>query len=37
MPLRIIYGKSGTGKSKFIYNEINEKIKEKNKIYIITP
>ena len=39
MPLRIIYGKSGTGKSYFIYNEINEKIKqnEKNKIYIITP
>ena len=39
MPLRIIYGKSGTGKSNFIYNEINEKIKhnEKNKIYIITP
>ena len=27
MPLRIIYGKSGTGKSYFIYNEINEKIK----------
>ena len=22
MPLRIIYGKSGTGKSNFIYNEI---------------
>ena len=39
MPLRIIYGKSGTGKSCFIYNEIDEKIKqnEKNKIYIITP
>ena len=39
MPLRIIYGKSGTGKSNFIYNEINEKIKqnEKSKIYIITP
>ena len=39
MPLRIIYGKAGTGKSSFIYNEINEKIKqnEKSKIYIITP
>ena len=39
MPLRIIYGKSGTGKSNFIYNDIIEKIKqnEKNKIYIITP
>lgn len=39
MSLRIIYGKAGTGKSNFIFNEINEKIKsgEKNKIYIITP
>ena len=39
MGLRIIYGKSGSGKSEYIYNEINEKIKnnEKNKIYIITP
>ena len=37
MSLRIIYGKAGTGKSEFIYKEINEKIKEKNKIYIITP
>ena len=39
MPLRIIYGKSGTGKSSYIYNEISEKIKqnEKSKIYIVTP
>ena len=37
MSLRIIYGKAGTGKSEFIYKEINEKLKEKNKIYIITP
>ena len=39
MSLRIIYGKAGTGKSNFIFEEINEKIKsgEKNKIYIITP
>lgn len=39
MSLRIIYGKAGSGKSNFIFNEINEKIKagEKNKIYIITP
>ncbi len=36
MALRIIYGKSGSGKSEFIYNEING-LKEKNKIYIITP
>ena len=38
MGLRIIYGKAGTGKSQYIYNEINETIKtEKNKKYIITP
>ena len=39
MPLRIVYGKAGTGKSNFIFEEINKKIKngEKNKIYIITP
>ena len=39
MGLRIIYGKSGTGKSEYIYKEINERIKnnEDNKIYIITP
>ena len=39
MSLRIIYGKSGTGKSEFIFNEINKKLEEneKCKIYIITP
>ena len=39
MSLRIIYGKAGTGKSKFIYDDIENIIKEgiKNKIYIITP
>lgn len=39
MGLRIIYGRAGSGKSKYIYNEINEKIKNKEnkKIYIITP
>ncbi len=39
MGLRIIYGKAGSGKSEFIYKEINERItsKEKNKIFIITP
>ena len=38
MSLRIIYGKSGTGKSTYICNEIAEKIKSVNrKIYIITP
>lgn len=39
MSLRIVYGKAGSGKSSFIFEEINKKIKnnEKNKIYIITP
>ena len=38
MSLRIIYGKSGTGKSTYIFNEIADKIKQSNrKIYIITP
>lgn len=39
MSLRIVYGKAGTGKSKFIFDEIHKKIEngEKNKIYIITP
>lgn len=38
MSLKIIYGKSGTGKSTYIFNEIAEKIKMGNrKIYIITP
>ena len=39
MGLRIIYGRAGSGKSQYIYNEINEKIKNKEnkKIYIITP
>jgi ATP-dependent helicase/nuclease subunit B len=37
MGLRIIYGKAGSGKSEFIYNEINSQIKNDKKIYIITP
>lgn len=37
MSFRLIYGKSGTGKSTFIYNEIKEKIAGNKKIYIITP
>ena len=37
MGLRIVYGKAGSGKSKFIFDEINEKIKTNEKIYIITP
>ena len=37
MSLRIIYGNAGSGKSEFIYREIEKKIKENKKIYIITP
>ena len=37
MGLRLIYGKSGSGKSSYIFNEIKEKIKSNNKIYVITP
>ncbi len=37
MSLRIVYGRSGTGKTKYILDEIKEKIEEKNKIYIIVP
>ncbi|MCI9063996.1 MAG: helicase-exonuclease AddAB subunit AddB [Clostridia bacterium] len=39
MGLRIVYGKAGCGKSSFIYDEINKRIKNKEnkKIYIITP
>ena len=39
MGARIIYGRAGTGKSEFIFNEIDDLINkgEKNKIYIITP
>ena len=37
MGLRFIYGKSGTGKSTFIFNEIKKRINDACKIYIITP
>ena len=37
MGLRIIYGRSGTGKSEYCYKEIVQKIKTENKILIITP
>lgn len=37
MSLRLIYGKSGTGKSEFIFKEINNLIDVEEKIYIITP
>lgn len=37
MSLRLIYGKSGTGKSEYIFNEIKNLINNEEKIYIITP
>lgn len=37
MSLRIIYGRSGTGKTSFCFNEIGKLINNTNKIYIITP
>lgn len=37
MEFKIIYGRTGTGKTTYIFNEIKEKIKQKNKIYIIVP
>lgn len=37
MSLRLIYGKSGTGKSEYILKEISNLINKEEKIYIITP
>ncbi len=37
MSIRFIYGRSGTGKSEYIYKDIKEKINTKEKIYILTP
>ena len=37
MSLRIIYGKSGSGKSEYCFNEIAKLVKKEKKIYIITP
>ncbi|MCI9001053.1 MAG: hypothetical protein HFJ26_09350 [Clostridia bacterium] len=37
MGLRLIYGKSGSGKSEFCFREIKEKLNQPNKIYMITP
>ena len=37
MEFRIIYGRSGCGKTNYIFNEIKKKISGKNKIYIIVP
>lgn len=37
MEFKIVYGRSGSGKTTYIFNSIREKIKGKNKIYIIVP
>ena len=37
MGLRIIYGKPGSGKSEYCFNEISKLINKEKKIYIITP
>ena len=37
MSFRIVYGRAGTGKSEYCYRELVQKIKEENKILIITP
>jgi len=37
MSLRIVCGRAGTGKSRFCFHEIKEKIKQKENVYMITP
>lgn len=37
MGLRLIYGKSGSGKSQYCFSEISKLIENEKKIYIITP
>ncbi|MGN1301494.1 MAG: PD-(D/E)XK nuclease family protein, partial [Clostridia bacterium] len=37
MSLQFIYGRAGTGKSNYCFQEIKENINGQNKIYIITP
>lgn len=37
MSLRLIYGRAGTGKSQFCFDEIRKRIKEEKKTYVITP
>ena len=35
MGLKIVYGKSGTGKTEYCFKEVKNKINENKKIYII--
>ena len=37
MSLQIVYGRAGTGKSEYCYNEIAQNLKNEDKIIIITP
>lgn len=37
MSLRFIYGKAGTGKTTFCFNEIKNNINKKEKVFVITP
>ena len=37
MSLQIVYGRAGTGKSEYCYNEIAQNLKKEDKIIIITP
>ena len=37
LEFKIIYGRSGSGKTTYIFNEIKEKVKDNNKIFIIVP
>jgi len=37
MEFKIVYGRSGSGKTTYVFNSIREKIKGKNKIYIVVP
>ncbi len=37
MGLRIVYGRSGSGKSEFCFSEIANLIEKEKKIYVITP
>ena len=37
MGLRIIYGRAGSGKSEYCYQEIAKEIEKNEKIFLITP
>lgn len=37
MEFRILYGRSGSGKTTYIFNEIKERIYKNNKIFIVVP